>query len=61
MQQTETVASLIDPIVGRHIPYRLENGDLIIQNDIILLIDQLGKYKLLLSMITLNVRLCFSV
>jgi len=47
--------------VGHHIPYRLENGNLIIQNDIILLIDQVGKYKLLLSMITLNVRLCFSV
>jgi len=27
MQQTETIVSLIDPIVGRHIPYRLENGD----------------------------------
>ncbi|XP_018366335.1 PREDICTED: uncharacterized protein LOC108763326 [Trachymyrmex cornetzi] len=35
-----TVASLVDPIVGRHVPYRLENGDLIIENNILLLIDQ---------------------
>lgn len=40
---SQNMSSIIVPIEGRHIPYRLDNGDTIIQNDIILVIDQLGK------------------
>lgn len=42
METTTTVASVIKPIKGRHIPY-LENREFLIQDDIILLIDKLGK------------------
>jgi len=38
-----TVTSLIKPIARRHIPYRLDNEEYIIQDNIILLTDKSGK------------------
>lgn len=52
------IASIINNLPGRHVSYYLENGDLIIQNDIILVTDQYSK-QILIFFHVLNIRLCF--
>lgn len=44
MEENSEISVIETVISNRHIPYRLENGELITQDNIILIIDQHGTY-----------------